>query len=131
MNEIRHSRHAVYTIKYHVVWIPKYRRKVLKGRIALRLEEILRTHAAEQGWNVIELAIQPDHVHLFIETTPKEAPNTVVRLLKGRSARLLRKEFRHLRRFARTMWTPAAYIGSIGHVSAETVKRYIEAQSTR
>ena len=131
MNEIRRSRHSVYTIKFHVVWIPKYRRKVLKGDVALRLELILCDLASEKGWNVIELAIQPDHVHLFIETSPKEAPNEVVRICKGRSSRLLRKEFRHLRFFARTMWTPSFYIGSIGHVSAETVQRYIEAQSTK
>lgn len=74
---------------------------------------------------------RPDPRLFSIETSPKEPPNEVVRLCKGRSSRLLRKEFRHLRFFARTMWTPSFYMGSIGHVSAETVQSYIEAPSTK
>jgi putative transposase len=128
MSEYTHGRHAVYAIKYHLVWIPKRRKPVLVGEIAARLRAICEEVAADNGWTILELAIQPDHVHLFVEATVREAPYQVVRAFKGRSSRLLREEFPELLKLP-SLWTRAYFAATVGHVSQETIARYIEEQT--
>lgn len=127
--KLKCGRHAVYHICYHFVWIPKRRKPVLIGRVASRLREICHEVANEKGWHIVELAIQPDHVHLVVETTPREAPYQIVRAFKGRSSRILRQKFPHLLKLP-SLWTYSYFVRSAGHVSAETIQRYIEAQSS-
>jgi putative transposase len=128
MNEYNDSRHAVHFIKYHFVWIPKRRKSVLVGDVARRLREIFASVADDNGWTIIELAVQPDHVHLFVEATVREAPYQVVHAFKGRSSRLLCDEFPHLRKLP-SLWTRAYFAASIGHVSQQTIERYIQEQT--
>ena len=128
MNAYRHGRHAVYAIKYHLVWIPKRRKPVLVGEIAARLRAICEEVAAEHGWTILELAIQPDHVHLYVEATVREAPYQVVRAFKGRTSRLLREEFAELLKLP-SLWTRAYFAATVGQVSQETIARYIEEQT--
>lgn len=127
MNEYNHSRHAVHSIKYHFVWIAKRRKSVVVGDVAPRLREIFARVADDNGWTIIELAVQPDHIHLFVEATVREAPYQVVHAFKGRSSRLLRDEFPHLLKLP-SLWTRAYFAASIGHVSEQTIERYIEEQ---
>jgi len=126
--EYRHSRHAVHAIKYHFVWCPTRRSKVLKGAVAARLRKIIGEVAIEKDWRIISLAIQPDHVHLFIEADPNYAPKQVVKAFKGRSSRFLREEYTDLLRLP-SLWTRSYFVSTAGRVSEKTIERYIEEQS--
>jgi len=111
-----------------LVWCPKYRRRVLGGRVGRRLDELLGQIAAERGWQIVVDEVMPDHVHLFVRVGPADAPASVVRALKGRTARVLRHEFPYLHRFAKVLWSPSYFAASVGYVSETTVRRYIEHQ---
>nr|BBH86706.1 hypothetical protein KTC_14570 [Thermosporothrix sp. COM3] len=93
-----------------------------------RLEQIMKDVVDEQGWHIIELAIQPDHVHLFIQSNPYTLPTDIARLIKGRSSHLLREEFEHLKRMP-SMWTRSTFSSTAGNVSSEVLQKYIERQS--
>ena len=84
--------------------------------------------AHKQEWQLIQLAIQPDHVHLFVRTNPSTLPSDIPRLIKGRSLRLLRQEFAHVRHLP-TLWSPSYFLSTAGNVSSETIERYIQQQS--
>jgi putative transposase len=124
-----HEQHTVHLIVYHIIWCPKRRRKVLHGKVAERLDQIIREVAHENAWEVIELAIQPDHVHLFIRTNPYTLPTDIARLIKGRSSHDLREEFPHLMRMP-SLWTRSAFYSTAGNVSADIIQQFIERQST-
>jgi len=97
----QHEQHTVHLIVYHIIWCPKRRRKVLVGAMAQRLEQIIHEEASEHHWEVLRLAIQPDHIHVFLRATPYTLPTEIARLMKGRSSHLLREEFPHCRSFPR------------------------------
>jgi putative transposase len=126
----RHNRGSVVLINYHLIWIPRRRRQVLVGPVAKRLEQLLREKAAELLVQIDHQAIQPDHLHLVVSAPPTLAVSQIVFRLKGYTARVLRQEFPHLRRLP-SMWTTAYFASTAGNVSQETIRRYIEAQSTR
>lgn len=119
---------GVCSLGLHLVWCPKYRRRVLGGRVARRLDELIEQIADEHGWQIVAHEVMPDHVHLFVRVGPADAPAAVVRAFKGRTARVLRQEFPHLRNFAKVLWSPAYFAASVGYVSETTVRRYIEHQ---
>ena len=98
------------------------------GKVAERLEELIREKAGELGLEILELAIQPDHVHLFVSAPPDIAPNQIMFRIKGYTARVLREEFPRLRKLP-SMWTRAYFVSTAGNVSSETIRKYIEAQS--
>ena len=123
-----HEEHTVHHILYHIVFCPKRRKKVLVGPVRDRLEHITREVAQEYDWQIVELAIQPDHVHLFIQTNPYTLPTDIPRLIKGRSSHLMREEFPHLRRLP-SLWTRSTFYSTSGLVSQETIQKYIERQS--
>jgi putative transposase len=118
----RHTPGGVCSLGLHLVWCPKYRRPVLGDRVAARCGELLGQIAAEHGWGM------PDQVHLFVRVHPTDVPAAVVRALKGRTARVLRQEFRYLRRYAKVWWSPSYFAASVGYVSESTMRRHIEHQ---
>ncbi|WP_126554330.1 IS200/IS605 family transposase [Dictyobacter kobayashii] len=124
-----HEQHAVHHILYHIIFCPKRRRKILVGPVHDRLKQIIEAVVEEHAWHIERLAIQPDHVHLFLQTNPYTAPTDIARLLKGRSSHVLREEFEHLMRMP-SLWTRSTFYSTAGHVSQETISRYIERQST-
>ena len=126
--DVKRTRHAVYTIKYHFVWTPKFRRPVLADGIPERLEELIYQKAKELDGEVIELAIQPDHVHLFGSFPPTIAPYQIMHRIKGYTAHVLRREFPHLNSRLPNLWTRSYYVGTAGGVSARVIERYIEEQ---
>ena len=128
---VRRTRHAAYEIRYHFVWVPKYRRKVLVGDIPERLTVLLQEKAQEMGGEIIDLAIQPDHGHLFGIFPPTVAPHQIMHGLKGYTAFTLRKEFPHLKSRLPNMWTRSYYVSTAGNVSAQTIQRYIDEQKGR
>lgn len=119
---------AVYTLQYHIVWCPKYRRSVLTDKVADTLRELLYQKASELEVTIEALEIMPDHVHLFISSDPTEAPQRIVNQFKGFTSRKLREIHPHLKSRLPCMWSRSYYIGSVGHVSEQTVKAYIESQ---
>ena len=119
---------GVYHIRYHFVWCPKYRRPVLMGAIASRLRELIHEKVAELGGSVLALEIQADHVHLFVEMPPKWAPAQIAYRIKGYTSHVLRREFPRLKSRLPSLWSRSYYVGTAGDVSAETIRRYIEAQ---
>jgi putative transposase len=122
------SNKAVYNVSYHLIWCPKYRRKVLVGDIELRLRELLIGKSEEIGVQIDTMEIMPDHVHLFVRCSPTDSPHWVVQQLKGYSSRILRSEFSLLKSKLPTLWTRSYYCESIGHISERTIKKYIEEQ---
>ena len=119
---------AVFSLKYHLVWCPKYRRPVLTDEIAARLKGLLRAIAEDNGWTLHALEVMPDHVHLFVETRPEWAVTEVVNRFKGITSRTLREEFRSLVTRLPTLWSRSYFAASVGAVSEATIKHYIDAQ---
>jgi putative transposase len=119
---------AVYSLKYHLVWCPKYRRSVLVGDIAARLKELLREKAADLGATIHALEVMPDHVHLFLETDPTRAPAHIAFQFKGFTSNVLRREFPILRSRLPTLWSRSYFIGSVGSVTTSSIQHYIEMQ---
>ncbi|MGW2377922.1 IS200/IS605 family transposase [Kitasatospora sp. NPDC001683] len=112
----------------HVVWCPKYRRRVLGGRVAVRLRELIEQKAAEKDRESIALEVMPDHVHLFVKHEPKASASHVANQFKGFTSRVLRAEFPHLKSSMPTLWSSSFFVASVGAVSAETVEKYINTQ---
>jgi putative transposase len=109
----------------HLVWCPKYRRRVLGGRVAIRCGVLLEQVAGEHGWEIVAKEVMPDHVHLFVRVGPTDTPAAVVRAFKGRTARALRQELPYLRRFAKVLWSPWYFAASVGYVLESTVRGYL------
>lgn len=122
------SPHCVYNVGYHIVFCPKYRRKVLVDGIDVRLKELLYKKAEELGITIERMEVMPDHVHLFVKSRPTYAIHFVINQLKGYSSFTLRKEFESLRKRLPTLWTRSYFVETVGHISEETVKQYVENQ---
>jgi REP-associated tyrosine transposase len=122
---------AVFSLKYHLVFCPKYRKPVLTGAVETRLKALLLTKAAELSVTIHTMEVMPDYVHLFVESDPGMAPAKIAAQLKGCTSRILREEFRFLRSRLPSLWSRSYYIGSVGHVSEATVRRYIDNQKGR
>ena len=122
------NNNVVYSSKYHVVWCPKYRRKVLEGQIAKRCEQILRQTAKKYRAEVIALEIMPDHVHLLVEIDPQLGIHRLVKNLKGVSSHQLRKEFASLVSRLPTLWTNSYFVSTVGGAPLSVIKQYVEKQ---
>ena len=131
--KVRKTRHAVYNINYHLVWIPKTRMKVLVSPFRDTIEQTLYRVCAWNGWTAMALQVMPDHVHFFVSAPPKYAPTQIVQNLKAWTSRDLRERFAIIRqtRFADDFWASSYYCGTAGHVSAEVVARYIRENSSK
>ena len=125
--QYRSTRKAVFSVKYHVIWCPKYRRRVLGGAVEVRLKQIINEVVAEFGGMVIEVETMPDHVHLLVEVPPQVAVSKLVQILKGRSSRRLRQEFPHLAPM-KCLWSPSWFVSTVGGAPLEVVRRYVENQ---
>jgi putative transposase len=122
----RSSNKTVYSAKYHVIWCPRYRRRVLVGPVEDRLREIIAQVVLEVGGEVIEVEVMPDQVHLVVEVPPAVALSKLVEMLEGRSSRVLRGEFPHLMR--PVLWSPSWFVSTVGGASLEVVGRNVENQ---
>lgn len=132
MNNVNYksNNNIVYSCKYHVVWCPKYRRKVLVGKIETRLKEIIQETCTELSVEIIEMEIMPDHVHLLLEVDPQFGIHKAVKQIKGVSSRILRQEFKELRTKLPTLWTNSYFVSTVGGAPLEVIKQYIESQKT-
>lgn len=120
----QHNKHSVGMSRVHLAFIPCRRRAVLKGDIAVRCREIFYEVALEKKWDLRALAVEPDHVHLFVGHQPDYSVSQVVKAFKGRSSRYLRREFPELLKMP-SMWTHSYFYSTAGNVSSETIQKYI------
>ena len=118
----------MYSCKYHVIWRPKFRRKVLIHSIDNRLKNIIQDIIVEKRAELLELEVMPDHVHLLVEVDPQYGIHRLIRNLKGTSSRLLRKEFPSLAINLPTLWSNSYFVSTIGGAPLSVVKQYIEGQ---
>ena len=130
IHEYQRDEHRVHLIIYHLIWCPRRRKPVLVGPVAARCRELIEGKCAEQGWHVLALAVQPDHIHLFVRVWPSDSAADVVKECKGITSFTLRKEFRPLLTLP-SMWTRSYCASTAGNVSQETMQRYIAAQTRR
>lgn len=126
--DYKSNRNIVFSCKYHVVFCPKYRRKVLAGEVETRLKEIVHDVAAETDVDVIEMEVMPDHLHLLVEVDPQFGIHRFVKRVKSVSSRLLRSEFPSLRTRLPTLWTNSYFVSTVGGAPLTAVKQYIESQ---
>jgi len=122
--------HTKHRVMYHIVWIPKYRKRVLNGKVASRLRELIQECSDVNRWHVLEINIMPDHVHILIQLRPDISVSKAVQLLKGRSSKIIRKEFPSLKEFywGDNFWSEGFFVETVGQVSEEAIKKYIKNQ---
>ncbi|TQK53201.1 putative transposase [Brevibacillus sp. AG162] len=125
------NHNVVFDCKYHVVFCQKYRKKVLKEPVDIRLKELFLEKAVELRAEVVEMEIIPDHVHLLIKCDPQFGIHRVVKHLKGYTSRVLRMEFRHLKSRLPSLWTNSYFVATVGTVQLDVIKKYIESQKER
>lgn len=134
---VRTSHHCKHNINYHFIWIPKYRKQVLEGKVIEVLKSIINGQCEEMSIQNLALEVMPDHIHLFVSAKPTIKPCDIAHKLKGNTSIQLRRVFPELRylgyktHFGKgfdNLWARGYYVGSAGHVSQEAVKRYIEEQ---
>jgi putative transposase len=115
---------------YHIVWQPKYRKKILAGKVKERVDEILREVAVTNGWEIQELNIQIEHVHLMIQLPPSISVSDAVQFLKGRSSKVVREEFPEIKRllWGKDFWADGYFSVTVGEVSEEKIREYIKNQ---
>ncbi len=126
-----HSNKAIFNIGYHLIWCTKYRKNVLLNEIASRLEYLLKQKAEEISVSIEKLEIMTEHIHMFVKCSPIDSPHFIVQQFKGYTSRIMRKEFKQLRTRIPTLWTRSYYCESCGHISENTVKKYIEDQKNK
>ena len=125
---MKQNRNVVYDCKFHVVWCPKYRRKVLKGQIEERLTVLIRETIEKYKSDLIALEIMPDHVHLLVGVDPQFGIHRLVKNIKGRSSRYLREEFPKLKTQMPSLWTNSYFVSTVGGAPLSVIKQYVEAQ---
>jgi putative transposase len=125
---LRSNRNVTFQCAFHIVWCPKYRRRVLGGRIEERLKQIVREVIEEKGAWLIELEVMPDHIHILVEVDPQYGVHRLVKAIKGRSSRVLREEFPALKSRLPTLWTNSYFVATVGGAPLDIVKKYVEDQ---
>jgi len=128
-NKPYHTDHSiVYSCQYHVIFCPKYRRKVLTDAVAARMKELMLAKQAAYGYSVIEMEVLPDQVHLLLDVDPRVGINAVVGKIKGFTSHELRNEFPWIKQRLPTLWTRSKFISTVGAVTLDVVQQYIEHQ---
>jgi putative transposase len=123
--------HLKYSCQYHIIFCPKYRRRVLVNGIDARFKKIVLDNQKKFKYEVLEMEVMDDHVHLLLDIHPKIGVYNVVNRIKGLTSRILREEFPSLKKRLPSLWTRSKFISSVGSVSLEVVKKYIEEQKNK
>lgn len=127
----RSTHSLVYSCQYHVIFCPKYRRKVLIGGVDVRLKELILEKQEQYGYEIFEMEIMPDHVHLLLGANPQIGIVRIIGQIKGFTANVLRKEFPWLKSKLPCMWTRSKFVSTVGAVTLDVVRKYIEDQKGR
>lgn len=127
----KYSRTSVHNLGYHIIWCTKYRRKLLTQEIQNSLKNLIRIKCDELEIELCSIESMTDHVHIFIKTKPTLSPHYILRQIKGFTSKKLREEFNTLKSKTPTLWTRSYYVESVGCISEETIKMYIENQKNK
>jgi putative transposase len=130
MEHYRRTAHTRFDIKFHLVWITKYRKKLLRGDVGLRLRQIVRTICAELEVEILKGHASQDHVHLFVSCPPHVSASYLMQRVKGKSSRILLREYSHLNKacWGRHLWARGLFVASSGNVTDEVIMDYIRTQ---
>ena len=130
MADYRKGSHTVYDIKYHFVWITKYRYPVLRGSIAMRARELLRQGCQANNLRILKGSVGKDHIHMLLSCPTTMAPSEIAQKLKGRTSKILQEEFPELKKryWGQHMWGRGYFCGTVGEVDQKTIENYIEHQ---
>jgi putative transposase len=126
--DYQRDEHRVHLIVYHLIWCPKRRKPLLVGAVKERCQTLIEAKCKEKGWTILTLAIQPDHIYLFVRVWPSDSAAAVAKELKGTTSFYLRKEFRELTSKLPSLWTRSYFASTAGNVSKETIQRYLDGQ---
>ena len=128
----RKTSHSTYDLKYHLVWITKYRKPVLRGEIGTRIRDLIIQGCVQLDVQILSGAVKPDHVHLLVSVPPYIAVSELVKRLKGRSSRKILQEYTEMRQqfWGRHFWARGYFAASSGNVTDEVIKSYIESQGS-
>ncbi|HLG64633.1 MAG TPA: IS200/IS605 family transposase [Ktedonosporobacter sp.] len=126
--EYQRDEHRVHLIVYHLIWCPKRRKAILTGTLKERCQQLIAQKCQEKGWDILTLAIQPDHIHIFLRAWPSDSAAEIVKELKGFTSFRLRQEFKPILSKLPSTWTRSYFASTAGAVSAETIQQYIDAQ---
>ena len=129
-NSYKSNNNIVYSCKYHVVWCPKYKRKVLVNEVETRLKGLVKQICEENHIDLLEMELMPDHIHLMLEVDPQFGIHKAVKTIKGKTSRILRQEFPHLKTKLPTLWTNSYFVSAVGGAPLDAVKQYIASQKT-
>ena len=130
MKGLKSTAQTRYDLRYHFVWVPRYRKRVLNGAIATRIEGMIRFAAQIHEWEIYELAIQQDHVHLYLGAQPKWSPSEIMKVLKGGTSNKIRELFPDLDEiyWGATFWADGFFVKSAGEVVDKVIAKYIKDQ---
>ena len=130
MSKYRRGPHTVSLLHYHFVFIPKYRKQILRGDIALRLRELVRRICQANDIDIISGHVRPDHVHLLLSVPPTMAPSRVMQAIKGKTSYMLLRDFRALRKafWGQHLWARGFFVATSGNVTDEVIAKYIASQ---
>ena len=130
MPQYRRGSHTRYQLHYHFVFIPKYRKPVLRGDVGQRLRELIREICRGHDIEILQGHVRPDHVHLLLSAPPGLAPSRVMQLIKGKTSHHLLRDFRALRKtfWGRHLWARGYFVATSGRVTDEVIAKYIESQ---
>ena len=130
MQHYRKTSHSVYDIRYHIIWITKYRKPVLTGEVAAHVRDLLRAICADNDVEIVSGHVSKDHIHLMVSVPPYLSVSKLVQALKGKSSRKILTRFEEMRKqyWGRHFWGRGYFVATTGNVTAETVQKYIENQ---
>ena len=131
MSPIKRTSHAVYDLKYHVVWVPKYRKMILRGELAKGIKTSFQEISERYGFEIDTMEVKDDHVHLFLSAPPRYSPARIVQVIKSISAKMVFKEFPEVKKqlWGGKFWSDGYFVRSVGDkVTSEVIRRYIKYQ---
>ena len=130
MEHYRKSSHSRFDIKYHFVWVTKYRKRILTGVVAVRLRDLVREICRTEDIEILQGAVSSDHVHVLLSCPPNLSPSRIMQLIKGKTSRKLLMEFKHLQKmyWGRHFWARGYFVASSGNVTDEVIMEYIRTQ---
>jgi len=130
MENYRTGSHTRFDIKYHFVWVTKYRKPILTGAVGIRLRDLVREICRTHEIEILQGCVSRDHVHVLLSCPPNLSPSKVMQYLKGKSSRKLMMEFKPIQKqyWGRHLWARGYFVASSGNVTDEVIMEYIQQQ---
>jgi REP-associated tyrosine transposase len=130
MENYRTGAHSRFDLKYHFVWVTKYRKKVLTGAVGARVRDLVREVCRTNEIEILQGAVSADHVHVLLSCPPTLSPSKIMQYIKGKTSRKLMMEFKHIEKqyWGRHLWARGYFAASSGNVTDEVIAEYIRSQ---